>query len=300
MKKILKKIYLLIPFKQYFFSFLKIFWTPPHRVYKHLHFTGVMKVKTTNDSFFRMYNYGYEIENDIFWHGLNNGWEKKSMKLWMRLCTDANVIMDIGANTGIYALTAKTINPSATVFAFEPLHRIFMKLKKNNDLNHYNIKCIEKALSEKEGEQVIYENNEPHVDAATLNQYTAVTYGQGRLNKETIIKTTTIDKMIESENLQRVDLLKIDVETYEPQVMEGFKKYLPAFKPSILIEVLTDEVGRRLHEVFGPLGYIYFNIDDNNDSIRRVEVLGKSDHFNCLICTTETASKLGLPGGRLN
>jgi FkbM family methyltransferase len=293
-KRILKKIYRLLPFKKEVYSFLKLFWTPPHTVYKHLHFTGVFKVRVADNNSFRIRHYGNDIENEIFWKGLTGGWEKKSMKLWMQLCKEAKVIMDIGANTGIYSLAAKATNPEAAVYAFEPLHRILTKLQHNNNLNHYDIKCIEKALSNTEGDQVIYENYNPHVNAATLDRHTAIAYGRGQLNRETVIKTTTLDRLIESEKLEGVDLVKIDVETHEPEVVAGFKNFLPQYRPAFLVEILMDEVGRKLQETFDPLGYLYFNIDDRNDTIRQVQNLRQSDYFNCLICTREKALQLGL------
>ncbi len=36
--------------------------------------------------------------------------------------------------------------------------------------------------------------------------------------------------------------MKIDVETHEPEVMEGFAEYYLKFKPIILIEVLNDQI----------------------------------------------------------
>jgi hypothetical protein len=84
------------------------------------------------------------------------------------------------------------------------------------------------------------------------------------------------------------------VETFEPQVLEGFKKNLSLMKPTFLIEVLMDEVGDKLQHAFDGLGYLYFNIDDKNEKIRRVDKIVKSDYFNYLICSERTAGKLNL------
>jgi FkbM family methyltransferase len=300
LKTIFKKIYRLVPLKPQLFSIVKYFWVPPQSIYKHLYFTGVMNVKTSAGSSFKMRHYGTEIENEIFWKGLENGWERQSMKLWIHFCKESEVIFDIGANTGIYTLTAKNTNPRANIYAFEPVSRIFSKLKNNCSLNNYNIHLFENALSDQKGEQIIYESSEEFVNAATLSQHTAVAFSQGLLNKETIISSTTMDIIVESENLTKLDLIKLDVETYEPQVMAGFKKYLPIYKPTFLIEILLDEIGKKLQDVFDPLGYIYFNIDDKNDSFRQVSVLGKSDYFNYLICTKDIALKYGLIRSSLN
>jgi hypothetical protein len=155
MKKELKKLYNSLPFKKQVFQLVKLFGTPSHNIYKHLYFTGFFDVQVDNNHSFRIRHDGMEIENDIFWNGLTGGWEKLSMKLWIQLCRNAKTVLDIGANTGIYALTARAVNPDAQVFAFEPLQRVFLRLKKNNDLNNFDIVCIEKAISDKTGTAIL-------------------------------------------------------------------------------------------------------------------------------------------------
>lgn len=291
MKKIAKKILSALPFKKQLFSVIKAIWIPPHSLYKHLYFTGTFRVKVSENKFFYIRHYGKEIENDIFWKGLTNGWEKRTMKLWIEMCHPAKVIFDIGANTGIYALCAKTINREKQVFAFEPLKQMYKKLADNNDLNDFDIVCIEKALSNSTGKAIIYETGTDHVAAASLN-IESTAYGS--LNIKTEIATITLDDFIEENKIQSVDLVKLDVETFEPQVIEGFKKYLPVMKPTFLIEVLTDEVGAKLQHMFDGLGYIYFNIDDRNDTVRRVNKITKSDYFNYLFCSERKARELKL------
>ena len=291
MKRFFKKSYQFFPFKKQLFQVIKYFWTPPHSVYKHLHFTSVMKVKIDKSNSFNMMHSGTEIENDIFWKGLTGGWECLSMQFWIQLCRDAKVIVDIGANTGIYALTAKTVNPKAHVIAFEPLKQMFQKLSYNCGLNQFNINCIEKAVSDKNGTAIIYETGEDHVAAATLN---IETRQYGNLKKETEIKTITLDTFIQENDLLKIDLIKIDVETHEPNVLQGYKQYLALHRPDFLIEVLTDEVGFKLQQLVDGLDYFYFNIDDKGRKVRKVDIIKKSDYFNYLICKEESAKKLKL------
>ncbi len=165
------------------------------------------------------------------------------------------------------------------------------KLKKNVTLNGFTVECVKKALSDKTGKAIIYEIDAELINAATLNEKTGTA---GQLHKQTEIDTITLDDFIEEKKIKKIDLMKIDVETHEPQVMKGFEKYLPVLKPTFLIEILTDEIGEKLEPFFAPLGYLFFNIDDKNDKIRKVEKLTHSDHFNFLICLPETANKLGL------
>ena len=69
-------------------------------------------------------------------------------------------------------------------------------------------------------------------------------------------------------------------------------KYLDLFKPSILIEVLTKEMGVELTKVFDNMNYLYFNIDDDNNSVRQTDSIEKSDLWNYLVCSEQTARKL--------
>ena len=39
--------------------------------------------------------------------------------------------------------------------------------------------------------------------------------------------------------------MKIDVETHEPAVLKGMGEYLRSFRPTMLIELLNDEVAQQ-------------------------------------------------------
>ena len=291
MKSVFKKVYEAVPFKKQLFEAVRFFGIPPHAVYKHLHFTGIIKLKVDSDASFKMQHHGMEIENDFFWKGLTGGWEKISMKYWIQLSRTSKVILDIGANTGVYLLVTRSVNPAAKEYAFEPLKQMFRKLVFNNELNHYDIDCIEKAASDKNGKAIIYETGTDHVAAASLN---GEIRHYGNLNVETEIEAITLDTFIQAHNIGKIDLIKMDVETYEPNVLEGYKKYMPLHRPDFLIEVLNEEVGEKLQQLFEGLDYCYFNIDDKNGNIRKTDTIKKSDYFNYLICTKESAKQLKL------
>ncbi|MCK6649636.1 MAG: FkbM family methyltransferase [Bacteroidia bacterium] len=289
MKKATKYLYNIIPFKFEFYSFLKIFWKPREYIYKHLHFKGIIKVKV-EDSSFRMKHHGYQIENEIFWVGLTNGWEKESIKLWIKLSKKANVIFDIGANTGIYSLIAKAVHPNSKVFAFEPVKRVFDKLQENIQLNKFDIYAQEEAISNSTGTAVIYDTYSDHIYSVTVNKNLASSTTKVVEKK---ISTITLNDFIKKHNIEKIDLIKIDVETHEPEVLEGFSDYLSIHKPTILIEILNDEIGNKVSALIQGLGYLYFNIDEKG-SPRKVDNITKSDYFNYLLCSQDTASEIGL------
>ncbi|MBL4668383.1 MAG: FkbM family methyltransferase [Flavobacteriales bacterium] len=287
----LKTVYNIIPFKKELFTLLKKIYQPSSKIYQHLHFKGVFRVKIDDNKSFKINHYGNIIENELFWSGIEEGWEKVSLGLWVQLCKDANCIVDIGANTGLYALIGKAVNKESKVYAFEPVERVFDKLKFNNDLNKYNIFCSTYAISNKNGNAIIYDiPNTDHIYSVTVNKnmFTPET--------PTIkikIQTKTLDSFITEENIDHIDLIKIDVETHEPEVLEGYLGNIKKHQPSILIEVLNDEVGRRIEDLIKGMGYLYFNIDENA-GIKKVNSILKSDYYNYLLCTKEVAIKLGI------
>lgn len=220
---------------------------------------------------FKIKHYGYQIENEIFWSGLTKGWEKESIKLWINLCETSEVVVDIGANTGIYSLMAKCIRPDARVYAFEPVSRVFKKLQENIALNGYDIIPIEKAVSNADGVAIIYDPATEHTYSVTVNKNLNTTETDV---VETKIEMITMDSFIREQGLKKIDLIKIDVETHEPEVMEGFSEYLSKFQPSILIEILNNEVGEKVSNMIRGLDYLYFNIDERG-GIRQVDSITK-------------------------
>lgn len=290
MKKNIKRIYNFIPFKKELYTILRYFWKPAPSIYKHLHFKGIIKVDVDSTHSFKMNHYGFQVENDIFWSGLTGEWEKISLSLWIKLCEKADVVFDIGANTGVYSLISKAINKNAKVFALEPVKRVFEKLIENNNLNNFDIKCLPIAASNYKGKATIYDTDSDHTYSVTVNK---------NLNPEikgiihTEIETDTIDNIIEQEKISKIDVLKIDVETHEAEVLEGFTKHIRLFKPSILIEILNNEVGANVQKIVEGLDYLYFNIDERV-GIKQVDLISKSDYYNYLLCSKEIAERLNI------
>jgi Methyltransferase FkbM domain len=129
-----------------------------------------------------------------------------------------------------------------------------------------------------------------HIYSVTVNKNLA---SEETKVTETKIETVTLNSFIKQNSIHKVDLIKIDVETHEPEVLEGFLDYLFQFKPTLLIEILNSEVGEKINNAVQGMGYLYFNIDERG-GIRQEDKITKSDYYNYLICSPEIAVKLGL------
>jgi len=255
-------------------------------------FISKEKIKVpVENKYFYMYHYGYELENSIFWSGVSGDLEKMSLQLWIKLCKNAEIIFDIGANTGLYSLIAKTVNPAAKVFSFEPVNRVYEKLIQNCELNNFqDIVCKQIAVSNYDGEATIYDPLTEHIYSVTVNKDLNPPQTESYEVKVPTIKLSTF---ISSENIRKLDLMKIDVETHEPEVLEGMEKYLNDHRPTLLIEILNEQIANRVEEIIKDKGYLYFNIDEENPP-RRVNILSRSDHLNFWICSEKIAQQLDL------
>lgn len=287
---LLKYIYELIPFKKQLFVVIKFLLNPSKNTYQHLHFKGVFKVKISDKESFAIKHYGYELENELFWKGIYNGWEKESMKWWIKLCKNSHTIFDVGANTGLFSLVAKTINTKAEIHAFEPIPMVFDKLVTNCELNQFDIKCNQLALSNKNGEATIYLPNSNHAYSVTVNKN--MNQPNVKVN-ELQINTITLTDYIQFNQINKIDLMKIDVETHEYEVLVGMKDYLMQMQPTMLIEILNDEIGKKVQTLFDKCNYIYFDVNENGKTTF-IPNIHTSSSFNYLVCSIDVAKQLRL------
>ncbi|MEM1546066.1 MAG: FkbM family methyltransferase, partial [Candidatus Methanomethylicia archaeon] len=68
------------------------------------------------------------------------------------------------------------------------------------------------------------------------------------------VQLATLDDLVESLKLQRVDFIKIDVEGYEVEVLKGMINTLTMFKPVIVMEVLNSNI-MEVKKILSKLGY---------------------------------------------
>ena len=288
--KIIKKAIRLTPFKKSLFSGIKLFGIPPKKIRRELKFTGVFKVVIGKSSF-QLMNYNFDkftLENDVFWFG-RKGWEPESINLWVKLSSESKIILDIGANTGIYSLISAAIAPTATIYSFEPVDRIYDKFQKNILINKFSTIHAEKiALSDKNDFAILYDFVEDIPLNANLN---SCWHSESSARVEKKIETKRLDLFIEENHILNIDLMKIDVELHEPQVLRGMGKYLVQFQPSLLIEIFNEDMWNHLQDIIKDLNYQIFYIDDLKGA-RRINRFEIFDGYNFLFCNEETAKRI--------
>lgn len=263
MKQLAKTLLQNLPLKSPIYNGLRNF-PLPERLYRHLHFTGAVTIPVGAQAAFRINHYGYQVENDIYWAGFGQGWEATSLRSWVALARGATCILDIGANTGVYALSALAVNPHADITAFEPVERICERLRANVALNDAGITVEQCGVSDHNEGAVLYDVAADHAYSASL-EYDMLgprTLGPRTDGTQSAIKTLRMDRYLDSRvGLDRL-LVKIDVERHELPVLAGFGQVIALHRPSFLIEVLDADHFNEIAAVFAPHNYVTLEIQE--------------------------------------
>ncbi|MHA1265173.1 MAG: FkbM family methyltransferase [Candidatus Helarchaeota archaeon] len=131
-----------------------------------------------------------------------------------------DVVLDIGANIGYYALLeSKLVGSEGKVYAIEPVSSNYNLLKINIKLNKLinNIEAFHIAFGEKNETKTIYVSSV--CNWSSLEKHENVEY----LSQEKI-RVKTVDSFLK--NHEKPKLIRMDTEGYEYKILKGMKETL--------------------------------------------------------------------------
>lgn len=167
------------------------------------------------------------VANQLYWMGFSSR-EPETTKLFYKLVKKARTIIEVGGNIGFYSLLGALANRAVEIFVFEPVPFIFEILERNISINNIsNITPIRKAVSDVD--EII-----PFLINLDSDQSSSSMMGFRKNTKKIEVQAVTLDTFVEEENIERVDLLKLDVETSEPRVLMGMQRILRRDEPEII------------------------------------------------------------------
>lgn len=166
------------------------------------------------------------------------------------LTKPGDVVMDIGANIGCHTLRfSKLVGQDGKVFAFEPTGYAFRKIKRNLSLNASlaaNVTLEKKAIA-------------PYTarDQKIRFKSSWRLYGRQIDIPEEIVDFVSVDDYVTQRGINRVDILKIDVDGHEPDVIASAANTIRDFRPIIFLEINdTDDMQQMIRELCD-LGYVF-------------------------------------------
>ncbi|MCH7827014.1 MAG: FkbM family methyltransferase [Bacteroidetes bacterium] len=146
-------------------------------------------------------------------------------------------IFDVGANRGQYLklINQYLLRDETSIHCFEPHKESFEYLKVNND--NPNLQVNNLALSNEAGEKkLFYSDNDTRLACLTKRK---LDHFNIELDNSQMVKVETIDSYCVKNNIERINLLKIDVEGYELFVLQGATKMFENKR----IDIVTFEFG---------------------------------------------------------
>lgn len=125
------------------------------------------------------------------------------------------VIFDCGAHIGMATIFFKWVYPDSTIYSFEPDKQTFSILKKNILCNKLKkIKLFNLALTNKGG-LINFFTDLRHGSALTMS----TSYERNPKDKIKV-RSQKLSSFIERNNIDKIDLLKLDIEGSEREVIE--------------------------------------------------------------------------------
>ena len=138
-------------------------------------------------------------------------------------------VVDAGANIGLFsALASEQVGPQGHVYACEPIAKTRAILIKNKTINNLsNVEIIATALGSSQGQQTfIAENNLGNSSGYFVEQK------QLTGNLETVV-VDTLDNLVASGLITRVDFIKADIEGMERELLAGAARTIEKFHPKL-------------------------------------------------------------------
>lgn len=254
-----------------------------HNEIIRVHNSGIMNVSET-EVVAKMFT-GHKIYLDpkdvsVTPHlALDGIWEGDITKAWLSVVGPNDVVMDIGANFGYYGILAaqKTDKKKSKIIFFEANPHLIPYIEKTLSVNWLNEQSIIEnlAVGDKEGavKLNVLKNyigssslhSSKHIDAFMHNKMKII------VDSTVTIQGTTLDTYCLNNNIDNINLIKMDIEGYEDKAYQGMREIVKA-SPNItmFIEFTKDSYGnprKFFDQLLKDFGYVY-SISKEGDIIR--------------------------------
>ena len=186
-------------------------------------------------------------------------YEKAETRFFQSACRDGMTFLDVGANLGYYtALAARVVGPNGRVLAVEPDPDSFGYLEQTIAANAVgNVEAFPVAASDAPATLPLY--------ISTDNRGDNRLYASGEDRPQVEVAARPLDALLRENKIDTVDLIKIDVQGYEPKVIAGLR------------ETITSSPNLTLLTEFWPQG-IDEASEDANEFLQTLRELGLTLH----------------------
>ena len=226
-----------------------------------IHPSGTVDVELSNGKSIQLNtNQTCHVTAFVFWKG-SSAYEYTDV--FISLFSKIRTFFDVGSNIGYYSIIAGKINADLRVYAFDPSPGPFLYLLENVEINGVkNVKPFQMALSDENGTfsfHVPFMTKYPYLKHNTLG-------GSGHLSHvrdnpfpyKVEVTAQKLDSFISDNNIEGIDLIKLDVEEAEHLVIAGGRQSISKFRPIVVCEIFSTEMLQLIQKEIISLGYKAF------------------------------------------
>lgn len=155
-------------------------------------------------------------------------WEPQQTSVFLSRLEAGNIVLEVGANTGYYALlAADRIGPHGHVHVFEIQPSMIDILRRNVIRNALSdrVTVVEAGCFSSAGEAIIEARGDP--GSARIG------FAPGGIR----VPLITLDEYVKKAALEHVDVVLIDAEGADFEILKGAKRTLERFQPAVIAEV---------------------------------------------------------------
>jgi len=206
-----------------------------------------------------------QVSSGVFYFRVPDSREVKVLRRWL----DGGVLIDVGSNVGLFALSLADKVDHAILFEANPL--VALRAREHMALNSLDFEVNATALSDAQGEIYLEDRGKATVANRTLLDPATTTYPVRRVPR------TTLDIFLKNrlKPIENLSVIKIDVEGHENSVIKGMSSTLTELRPKIVMfEYLQRTKFHETQKLFGAVGYRIYRLDKRNEFI---EVVGQPD-----------------------
>jgi FkbM family methyltransferase len=218
------------------------------------------------------------------------------------LLKKGSVFIDVGANMGYFSLLAsQVVGKDGKIFALEPSSRDFARLQDNIKTNNLQkiIFPLQLAISDKVS---LVNLSIACEERSGLNTMGSEFSSKGTEKVEVQeVGSTTIDKFMNRKHIDKVNVLKLDIEGSEVDALRGAVNTIEKCRPAIMLgvnPVALNACGSsvdELQKIIKSMNYkIYIIVDDPVFALKEVEDISKI-HTKVVFCLPESAIPPALP-----
>jgi FkbM family methyltransferase len=223
--------------------FRKRYYGIVFRIFQPLNlFRGVTEISSYDKNLKMKLDLDEWIQQHIYFLGY---FDPRGIRYIKNQLYEGEVFVDIGANVGAYSLIAsKLVGRTGKVIAFEPASKSFLRLTKNISMNGLtNIISERKAVLNRNAQIELYISNRQNMGMSSIFHHDSESGVTER------VEAISLDEYAEKKNIQRISVVKIDIEGSEMLALRGMVKIIEKFRPRILIELKEETVAASNYRV---------------------------------------------------